>query len=82
MLDITRRSAHFVAGIKHADLPDRCVEAAKLGFVDCVGVMIAGAGEEPVRIVSAMLTASTQNDAAPQIPSGRNLVVPRHRHPG
>ena len=73
MLDITRRSAEFVAGINRADLPDRCVEAAKIGFVDCVGVMIAGAGEEPVRIVSAMAPTVPQNDAAPEIPSGRNL---------
>lgn len=73
MLDITRQSAEFVAGISHAALPDRCVEAAKIGFVDCIGVMIAGAGEEPVRIVSAMAPTSLQNDAAPEIPSGRNL---------
>ena len=71
MLDITRRSAEFVAGINSADLPDRCVEAAKIGFVDCVGVMIAGAGEEPVRIVSAMAPTVLQNDATPEIPSGR-----------
>jgi hypothetical protein len=36
MLDITRRSAEFVAGINRADLPDRCVEAAKIGFAGCI----------------------------------------------
>lgn len=75
MLDITRQSANFVAGLRHADLPDRCIEAARIGIADCVGVMIAGAAEEPVRIVSAMLTASTKNDGAPEIPSGRNLAA-------
>jgi len=75
MLDITQQSANFVAALKHADLPDRCIEAARIGFVDCVGVMIAGAAEPPVRIVSAMLTTSLQNDAAPEIPSGRNLTA-------
>jgi 2-methylcitrate dehydratase PrpD len=75
MLDITQQSANFVAGLKHSDLPERCIEAARTGIVDCVGVMIAGAAEQPVRIVSAMLTASTQNDGAPEIPSGRNLAA-------
>jgi len=75
MLDITRQAANFVAGLKPADLPDRCREAARTGIVDCVGVMIAGASEQPVGIVSAMLSTSTQNDGAPEIPSGRNLAA-------
>lgn len=76
MLDLTRQTADFVANLKPADLPERCREAARTGIIDCVGVMIAGASEEPVRIVSAMLAASTQNDGAPEIPSGRNLAAP------
>lgn len=75
MLDITRQAAEFVAAIKPSDLPQRCIEAARIGIVDCVGVMIAGAAEEPVRIVAAMLAATTQNDGAPEIPGGRNLVA-------
>ena len=61
--------------LKPSDLPDRCREAARIGIVDCVGVMIAGAAEQPVRIVSPMLAASTQNDGAPEIPAGRNLAA-------
>jgi 2-methylcitrate dehydratase PrpD len=75
MLDITRQTANFVASLKPADLPDRCREAARIGIIDCIGVMIAGAAEQPVRIVSAMLATSTQNDGAPEIPSGRNLAA-------
>ncbi|MBV9565473.1 MAG: MmgE/PrpD family protein [Bradyrhizobium sp.] len=75
MLDLTRQTADFVARLKPADLPDRCKEAARVGIIDCVGVMIAGAAEQPVRIVAAMLSASTQNDGVPEIPSGRNLVA-------
>jgi 2-methylcitrate dehydratase PrpD len=75
MLDITRQTANFVADLKPADLPDRCREAARTGIVDCVGVMIAGASEQPVGIVSGMLSTSTQNDGAPEIPSGRNLAA-------
>src|SRR6516164_10700033 len=76
MLDITRQTANFVANLKPTDLPDRCLEAARIGIVVCVGVMIAGAREQPVRIVSAMVATSTQNDGAPEIPSGRNLAAP------
>jgi 2-methylcitrate dehydratase PrpD len=75
MPDITRQTANFVAGLKPSDLPDRCREAARTGVIDCVGVMIAGAAEQPVRIVSAMLATSTQNDGAPEIPAGRNLAA-------
>jgi 2-methylcitrate dehydratase PrpD len=74
MPDITRQTANFVASLKPSDLSDRCREAARTGIVDCVGVMIAGAAEQPVRIVSAMVAASTQNDGAPEVPSGRNLA--------
>src|SRR5260221_4850567 len=75
MLDITRQTANFVENLKPSDLPDRCREAARIGIIDCVGVMIAGAAEHPVRIVSAMLSTSTQNDGAPEIPAGRNLAA-------
>ncbi len=75
MLDVTRQTADFVARLTPPDLPERCRAAALTGFADCVGVMIAGAVEEPVRIVSAMLATSTQNDGAPEIPSGRNLAA-------
>ena len=76
MLEITRQAAEFVAGLRPADLPPRAIEAARIGMVDCVGVMIAGASEEPVAIVSAMVPTSRENDAAPAIPSGRLLSAP------
>lgn len=75
MLDLTHQTANFVARLKPADLPERCTEAARTGVIDCIGTMIAGASEQPVRIVSAMLAASTQNEGAPEIPSGRNLAA-------
>ena len=75
MLDLTRRTADFVANLRPTDLPDKCREAARIGIIDCVGVMVAGAAEHPVRIMSAMHAVSTQNDGAPEIPSGRNLAA-------
>ena len=73
MVEITRRSADFVAGLRRSDIPDVCVDAARVGMLDCVGVMIAGASEQPVAIVSSMVTPTLQNDGAPEVPSGRNL---------
>ena len=75
MLDITRQTANFVASLKPADIPARCREAARPASSIASVVMIAGASEQPVRIVSAMCAASTQNDGAPEIPSGRNLAA-------
>jgi 2-methylcitrate dehydratase PrpD len=76
MVEITRRSADFVAGLQRRDIPDICADAARVGMLDCVGVMIAGAAEQPVAIVASMVTPSLQNDGAPEIPSGRNLDAP------
>ena len=76
MVEITRRAADFVAGLQRRDIPDICADAARVGMLDCVGVMIAGAGEQPVAIVASMVTPSLQNDGAPEIPSGRNLDAP------
>ncbi|WP_407179799.1 MmgE/PrpD family protein [Bradyrhizobium sp. STM 3562] len=75
MPGITRQTANFVAGLSSSDLPERCREAARTGILDCLGVMMAGAGEQPVRMVSSMLATSTQNDGAPEIPVGRNLAA-------
>lgn len=73
MPTIARQIAEFVSGLQLADLPERCVMAARTGIADCVGVMIAGSTEPAVRIVSAMVNASTQNNGAPEIPSNRTL---------
>ena len=32
MLDITRQTANFVASLMPADVPDRCLEAARIGI--------------------------------------------------
>ena len=55
-------------------MPERCNFGARIGMLDCVGTMIAGADEEAVQLVAQMVPASTTNDGAPEIPGGRNLV--------
>jgi 2-methylcitrate dehydratase PrpD len=72
-LPLTRAIAAFVSRMGYDDAPPRCIEAATLGFTDCLGVMIAGADEPAVRIVAGMLETVSRRDAACQIPSGRLL---------
>ena len=57
-------------------VPARANFGARIGMLDCVGTMIAGADEEAVRLVAQIVPASTTNDGAPEIPGGRNLSAP------
>ena len=72
---LTSDIAEFVTSVEVAALPERCSYGARIGMVDCVGVMIAGAGEPVVRLVAATIAASTQNEGAPEIPFGRHLAA-------
>lgn len=71
---LTSDIAEFVTSVETRALPERCKYGAQIGMIDCVGVMIAGAGEPAARLVAATIAASTQNEGAPEIPSGRNLA--------
>src|SRR5262245_37833696 len=76
MTELAKQAADFIAALNPAALPPRCTDAARMGIADCVGVMIAGANERAPRIVAKLVPPSTSNDAAPEIPSGRNLAAP------
>ncbi|MGE3710335.1 MAG: MmgE/PrpD family protein [Hyphomicrobiaceae bacterium] len=73
MQPLTTAIAEFVATFDPATIPERCEYGARIGMIDCLGVMIAGAGEEAVRLVAATVADST-TDGAPEIPTGRNLA--------
>jgi 2-methylcitrate dehydratase PrpD len=45
-MSLTRELGRFVATVSFANLPERAVATAKLGFTDCAATMIAGAREE------------------------------------
>ena len=45
--------AKFVTSVEAGAIPERCSYGARILMVDCVGVMIAGAGEPVVRLKSA-----------------------------
>jgi len=73
MTALTSDIAKFVATIQPAAVPERCNYGARIGMLDCVGTMIAGADEPAVKLVAQLVPASTSNDGAPEIPGGRNL---------
>ena len=74
MKALTLAVAEFAATIEPEAIPDLCRHGARIGMLDCIGVMIAGVREEAVRLVAATVATSTANDGAPEIPSGRNLA--------
>lgn len=51
-MGLTRDLGEFVARLQYLDLPKEGIHVAKLGFVDCVGVMIAGSVEPVAGIVA------------------------------
>jgi 2-methylcitrate dehydratase PrpD len=73
MTALTSDIAKFVATIDAGAMPERCNFGARIGMLDCVGTMIAGADEPAVKLVAQVVVASTSNDGAPEIPGGRNL---------
>jgi len=49
---LTRELGEFVSQLQYRDLPADGIRVAKLGFVDCVGVMMAGSVEPVAKIVA------------------------------
>jgi len=45
----------FIAGLRYRDIPEDAIAFIRTGFTDCVGVMIAGAGEPAPQLLRAML---------------------------
>jgi 2-methylcitrate dehydratase PrpD len=76
MEGLTRQAAIFVAATHTTAIPPPCMKAARIGILDCLGVMIAGVDEPAPRIVARMVPTTTSNDAVPAIPSGRKLSAP------
>ncbi len=48
---ITRELGKFVAGLRFEDIPADAIAAARLGFIDSIGVMLAGKDEPCVSIL-------------------------------
>lgn len=71
MTEFARQTGQFIAGLDATAQPASAREMARMAMTDCVGVLIAGAGEAAVDIVAR--TAADDPAGAPTIPSGRRL---------
>jgi 2-methylcitrate dehydratase PrpD len=60
----------FIAGLRYQDIPKEASTFIHTGFTDCVGVMIAGAGEPAPQLLRAML-APTGKEATLLFGAGR-----------
>lgn len=76
MDSITRKAAEFVANFDLAKVPAEAVHAARIGIVDCVGVMLAGAHEPAVELVKAIATPAIGSNDAPPAVDGRRYGAP------
>ena len=54
-MSLTRSLGQFVSELSPNRLPAEAVAVARTGFVDCIGVMIAGREQEPTRILQEVL---------------------------
>ena len=69
MTALTSDIAKFVASISPGAVPARANFGARIGMLDCVGTMIAGADEEAVKLVAREL--SSLMAPPPMVPAQR-----------
>jgi len=70
MDSVTKKAADFVAGFRADSAPAEAFHAARMGIVDCVGVMIAGAREPAVDLVATIATPLPGSNDAPRAVNG------------
>lgn len=54
-MTLTRSLGQFVADLSPNRVPDEAARIARTGFIDCIGVMIAGREEDPLRLLREVL---------------------------
>jgi 2-methylcitrate dehydratase PrpD len=54
-MSLTKTLGRFVADLSPNRIPEEAVRIARLGFIDCIGTMIAGRREDCVRIMKDVL---------------------------
>ena len=52
---LTRAFGQFIADLSPNQVPDEAVRIARMGFIDCIGAMIAGRGEPCTQILKDVL---------------------------
>jgi 2-methylcitrate dehydratase PrpD len=69
---LTLQIGEFISSLKYSDIPSEGLAAARLGIVDCIGVMLAGANEPaPLKVLE--LVKEIKEAGAPLFPSGKNV---------
>jgi len=71
MESITQKAAEFIAGFDGRSAPPAARDAVRMGFVDCVGCMLAGADEPAVALAAAIATPLQGNNEAVPAVDGR-----------
>lgn len=75
MTGLTQHLGQFVADLSPNHIPEEAARVARMGFIDCIGTMIAGRHEDSVRIMTdvlnpgdgpATLTFGARKAAAPE----------------
>lgn len=72
MDSITRKAAAFVAHFNGKTAPAEAREAARIGMLDCIGVMLAGAREPAVGIAEHIVSPNNASNDAPAAVNGRH----------
>ena len=57
-MGLTEAIGTFIADLSPNRIPQQALEMARLGFIDCVGTMIAGRNEDAVRVLTSVLAPS------------------------
>ena len=61
---LTAQYGEFIAALKYKALPPAVVAVIKQGFIDCIGVMLAGSREPVVAAVERVMRADNATGAA------------------
>ena len=54
-MGLTEAIGTFIADLSPNRIPQQALEMARLGFIDCIGTMIAGRNEDAVRVLTSVL---------------------------
>src|SRR5690606_14987574 len=75
-MGLTKQLGEFIASVEFSQLPPTAVRIAKLGFVDCAGVMIAGSVEPVTGIVGEVVLDGCEKPEASLFFSNRRVPAP------
>jgi 2-methylcitrate dehydratase PrpD len=75
-MGLTKELAEFVAGLEFGAIPEAGVAVARLGFIDCFGVMIAGGTEPAIGILAATVLAGEERQESSLFHCAQRVSAP------